>query len=189
MAVTSTMLELQTYAPPFDLPDYQGKRYQVSDFKSAKGLVVAFICHHCPYVRHIRSEFANFTREYQAQGLAIVAIASNDTYAYPEDGPDGMREEAQAAGYSFPYLFDETQSVANAYKAACTPDLYLFDGRQRLFYRGRFDASTPKNHQPVTGADLRNAASALLAGKSAPVEQLPSMGCNIKWKVGNEPAW
>ena len=189
MAVTSTMLELGTYAPAFDLPDYHGKRQQLSDFKSAKGLAVAFICNHCPYVRHIRSEFARFAREYQAQGLAVIAIASNDADAFPEDGPAGMQQEAESAGYSFPYLFDETQSVAKAYHAACTPDLYLFDARQRLFYRGRFDASTPKNHQPVTGIDLRTAADALLAGEPAPVEQLPSMGCNIKWKVGNEPGW
>jgi peroxiredoxin len=189
MAVTSTMLELGTYAPPFDLPDYRGKHYALSDFKSAKGLVVAFICNHCPYVRHIRGEFTRFAREYQAQGLAVIAIASNDADTYPEDGPAGMQQEAESAAYTFPYLFDESQSVAKAYHAACTPDFYLFDARQRLFYRGRFDASTPKNHQPVTGADMRAAADALLAGKPAPVEQIPSMGCNIKWKAGNEPAW
>jgi len=189
MAVISTMLELGTPAPAFDLPDYHGKHFRLSDFSSAKGLVVAFICNHCPYVRHVRSEFARFAREYQAQGLAVVAIAANDVDAYPEDGPAGMQQEAESVGYSFPYLFDETQLVAKAYQAACTPDFYLFDGQQRLFYRGRFDASTPKNNQPVTGADLRAATDALLTGRAAAAEQLPSMGCNIKWKAGNEPAW
>jgi peroxiredoxin len=189
MAVTSTMLALGTLAPNFELPDYRGQRHRLDEFRGAKGLVVAFICSHCPYVRHVRDEFARFAREYQSQGLAVVAIASNDVDAYPEDGPAGMQQEAQAAGYTFPYLFDDTQLVAKAYQAACTPDLYLFDAQQRLFYRGRFDASTPKNHQPVNGSDLRAAADALLAGRPAPSEQLASMGCNIKWKVGNEPAW
>jgi peroxiredoxin len=189
MAVTSTMLELGTLAPLFDLPDFRGKYYRLDDFRSAKGLVVAFICNHCPYVKHIRDEFARFAREYQAQGLAVVAIASNDVEAYPEDGPAGMQQEAEAAGYTFPYLFDATQAVARAYHAACTPDIYLFDGQQRLFYRGRFDGSNHKNRQPVTGAEMRAAADALLAGKPAPIEQLASMGCSIKWQPGNEPGW
>jgi peroxiredoxin len=189
MAVASTMLTLGTVAPAFDLPDYNGQQHRLGDFRQAQGLIVAFICNHCPYVKHVRSEFTRFARDYQAKGLAVVAIAANDITAYPEDGLDGMKQEATAAGYTFPYLFDETQAVARAHQAACTPEFYLFDGQQKLFYRGRFDASSPKNNQPVTGIDLRAAADALLAGKSAPSEQLPSMGCNIKWKPGNEPEY
>lgn len=189
MAVPSTMLQLGTVAPPFDLPDYDGRQYRLSDFKSSPGLVVAFICAHCYYVGHMRAEFARFAREYQASGLAVVAIAANDIATYPEDGPAGMKLEAEAAGYTFPYLFDATQAIARAYQAACTPDIYLFDGQQTLFYRGQFDASRPKNNLPVTGADLRAAADALLAGKPAPLEQIPSIGCNIKWQPGNEPEY
>ncbi|MGC3981059.1 MAG: thioredoxin family protein [Steroidobacteraceae bacterium] len=186
-AKESTMLALGTAAPAFTLPDFNGKQHSLSDFKSAKGLVVAFICSHCPFVKHVRGEFARFAREYQAKGLAVVAIVSNDLEAYPQDGPAGMKEEAEIVGYSFPYLVDATQKVAQDYQAACTPDFYLFDGQQKLFYRGQFDASRPKNAIPVTGADLRAAADALLAGQSAAGEQLPSIGCNIKWKAGNEP--
>jgi len=193
MAVTSTMLELGTAAPDFDLPNFNAKfgdrHYRLSDFNSTQGLLVAFICNHCPYVKHIRSEFTRFVREYEARGLGTVAIAANDIEAYPEDGPAGMQEEATIAGYTFPYLLDATQAVAKAYQAACTPDLYLFDAQRRLFYRGRFDASTPKNNQPVNGQDLRAAADALLAGHAAPEAQLASMGCNIKWIPGNEPTW
>lgn len=188
-AKESTMLALGTAAPDFKLPDYNGKLHSLADFKQAKGLVVAFICSHCPFVKHVRAEFARFARDYQAQGLAVVAIASNDLEAYPQDGPAGMKEEAEIVGYGFPYLLDENQAVAKAYQAACTPDFYLFDGQQKLFYRGQFDASRPKNTIPVTGADLRAAADALLAGKPAIAEQLPSIGCNIKWKAGNEPAY
>lgn len=189
MAVASTRLKLGTVAPSFDLPDYDGKRHRLGDFKQAQGLVVAFICNHCPYVQHVRREFVRFARDYQAKGLAVIAIAANDVEAYPEDGPEGMKQEAAAAGYNFPYLFDATQAVAKAYQAACTPDIYLFDAQQKLFYRGRFDASSPKNNLPVTGADLRAAADALLAGRPAPSEQIPGIGCNIKWKVGNEPEY
>lgn len=188
-AKESTMLALGTAAPDFKLPDFNGKQHSLADFKSAKGLVVAFICSHCPFVKHVRDEFARFAREYQAKGLAVVAIASNDLEAYPQDGPDGMREEAQLVGYSFPYLLDETQAVAKVYQAACTPDFYLFDAQQKLFYRGQFDASRPKNNIPVTGADLRAAAAALLTNQAPLAEQLPSIGCNIKWKMGNEPAY
>lgn len=188
-AKESTMLALGTAAPDFKLPDYNGKLHSLADFKQAKGLVVAFICSHCPFVKHVRAEFARFARDYQAKGLAVVAIASNDLEAYPEDGPVGMKEEAETVGYRFPYLLDESQAIAKAYQAACTPDFYLFDGQQKLFYRGQFDASRPKNTIPVTGADLRAAADALLAGKPAIAEQLPSIGCNIKWKAGNEPAY
>lgn len=188
-AKESTMLELGTRAPSFDLPDYNGKHYTLGDFEQAKGLVVAFICSHCPFVKHVRAQFAAFAREYQAKGIAVVAIASNDLQAYPQDGPAGMAEEAKTVGYGFPYLLDETQQVAKAYQAACTPDFFLFDGRQRLFYRGQFDSSRPKNDVPVTGADLRAACDALLAQRAAPAEQRPSIGCNIKWKPGNEPAY
>jgi thiol-disulfide isomerase/thioredoxin len=140
-------------------------------------------------VQHIRPEFARFAKEYEAKGLEIVAIASNDVKEFPEDGPAGMKEEAAAAGYTFPYLFDEKQQIARAFNAACTPDFFLFDGNRRLVYRGQFDGSRPKSDVPVTGADLRAAADAVLAGKAAPATQRPSMGCNIKWSPGNEPAY
>lgn len=183
----STMLALGTSAPDFRLPDYSGQWHALSEFNAAPGLVVAFICNHCPFVKHLRAEFARFARDYQARGIAVVAIAANDVEAYPQDGPAGMKLEAETAGYTFPYLLDQTQKVARAYQAACTPDFYLFDGRHRLFYRGQFDASRPGNGVPVTGTDLRAAADALLAGQPAPPEQQPSMGCSIKWKAGNEP--
>ncbi len=188
-AKESTMLELGTVAPAFSLPDFNGKLHRLSDFQQAKGLVIAFICSHCPFVKHVRAEFAQFARDYQAQGIAVVAIVSNDLEAYPQDGPAGMKEEAKTVGYNFPYLLDATQQVAKAYQAACTPDFYLFDGNQKLFYRGQFDASRPKNALPVTGADLRAACDALLVGNAPLAEQLPSIGCNIKWKAGNEPAY
>ena len=188
-AKESTMLSLGTVAPAFALHDFNGKLYQLSDFNNAKGLLIAFICYHCPFVQHIRREFAQFARDYQAKGLAVVAIASNDIDAYPQDGPAGMQAEAAQFNYRFPYLLDDTQAVAKAYQAACTPDLYLFDGTQRLFYRGQFDASRPRNTIPVTGADLRAAAEALLTRLPAPKEQYPSIGCSIKWKPGNAPAY
>jgi peroxiredoxin len=184
----SAMSSLGVAAPDFTLPDYDGKLYSVAEFRHAKGLMVAFICNHCPFVRHVRNEFARFAREYQARGLAVVAIASNDVAAYPQDGPAGMKTEAETAGYSFPYLFDATQAAAKAYQAACTPDFYLFDGNQQLIYHGQFDGSRPGKSVPVTGADLRAAADALLAGRPPLVEQLPSIGCSIKWKPGNQPA-
>ncbi len=149
--------------------------------------MVAFICNHCPFVKHLRTAFAQFAREYQARGVAVVAINSNDIEAYPQDGPQGMAEEAQSAGYTFPYLLDATQEVAKAYKAACTPDFFLFDGQRRLAYRGQFDASRPGNGVPVTGSDLRAACDAVLSGAPVSAEQKPSIGCNIKWKPGNEP--
>lgn len=188
-AKESTMLALGTSAPDFSLPDFNGTLHSLNDFKHAKGLVVAFICCHCPFVQHIRHEFARFAREYQAKGLAVIAIAPNDLQAYPQDGPVGMKQEALMLGYSFPYLLDATQSVAMAYQAACTPDIYLFDGAQKLLYRGQFDASRPRNSIPVSGADLRGAADALLSGKPAPAEQRPSIGCSIKWIPGNEPGY
>ena len=185
----STMLDLGTPLPSFSLPDFNGRIVSDADFRNSKALVVAFICKHCPFVKHIRQEFARFAREYEARGLKVVAIASNDTTAFPEDGPEGMKQEAAEAGYVFPYLFDEKQQIARAFRAACTPDLFLFDSNRRLAYRGQFDGSRPKNDVPVTGADLRAAADAVLAGKPAPDAQKPSVGCNIKWSPGNAPAY
>lgn len=183
----STMAPLGMEAPAFDLPDPRGGRYSLEDFQDAKGLVVAFICNHCPFVKHIREELAAFGREYREKGLAMVAISSNDAETYPQDGPEAMAREAEEWGYTFPYLFDETQEVARAYRAACTPDFFLFDGEGRLAYRGQFDDSRPGNDVPVTGEDLRRAADAVLEGKAVSRPQRASIGCNIKWKPGKEP--
>lgn len=185
----STMLELGTPAPDFALPDFDGRRHALADFAGAPALLVAFICEHCPFVRHVRAAFAALARQYQPRGLAVVAINSNDIGAYPQDGPDAMRAEAAQLGYVFPYLLDESQAVAKAYHAACTPDFFLFDGARRLAYRGQFDDSRPGNGRPVTGADLRAAVDAVLAGRAPAAEQFPSLGCNIKWRPGNAPAW
>ncbi len=188
MALTpSTMLPLGTNAPDFHLPDTTSKTVSLADFKSAPALLVMFICNHCPYVKHIRAGLAQLGRDYQARGVAIIAISANDAANYPEDAPAKMREEARAAGYTFPYLHDATQAVAKAYRAACTPDFFLFDHARRLVYRGQFDGSRPGNGVPVTGQDLRAALDAVLAGKPVPAGQKPSIGCNIKWKAGNEP--
>jgi peroxiredoxin len=183
------MLELGTALPPFRLPGIDGREYGPDDFASAPALLVAFICPHCPFVRHIRREFGRVTRELQARGLAVVGINSNDEAAFPMDGLDGMREEAVDGGYTFPYLRDESQAVAKLFRAACTPDLFLFDRSRRLVYRGQFDASRPRTATPlpVTGADLRAAADAVLGGTPVSPVQTPSIGCNIKWKPGNEP--
>jgi peroxiredoxin len=185
----STMLPLGTALPTFRLPDMDGHEVSSEDFRTAPALLVAFICPHCPFVKHMRQEFAAFARHYRDRGLAVVGIMSNDTGAHPEDGPQGMKEEAAAVGYAFPYLFDETQAVAKMFRAACTPDLFLFDQNGRLVYRGQFDESRPGNSHPVTGADLRAAVDAVLAGAPAPTEQKASIGCNIKWKRGNEPEY
>jgi peroxiredoxin len=185
-ATPSTMLPLGTRVPAFRLPTATGEIVS-SDAYDARPLLVAFICHHCPFVRHIRPEFARFTTEFQARGLAVVAINSNDSIAFPEDGPEGMIQEARAAGYTFPYLFDETQEIAKTFKAACTPDLFLFDARGALVYRGQFDSSRPRSAVPVTGSDIRAAATDVLLGNPVSIEQKPSIGCNIKWKRGNEP--
>lgn len=191
MALTpSTMLPLGTVAPDFQLPDANGKLVSLSDFKGAPATLVMFICNHCPYVIHIRDELAKVAREYQAKGVAVVAINSNDAQTYPADSPEKMKEEVARAGYTFPYLYDETQDVAKAYRAACTPDFFLFDKDLRLVYRGQFDDSRPRvaNPPPVTGRDLRAALDAALEGRSIPeADQKPSMGCNIKWKPGNAP--
>ncbi len=184
----STMLPLGTPTPDFRLPDTEGGTVARDDFRDAPGLLVAFICNHCPFVRHIRSELSAFAREYMERGLSVVAISANDVTTHPADSPQKMAREKAQAGYPFPYLYDESQQVAKAYGAACTPDFFLFDGDRRLFYRGRFDSSSPGKDDPVTGADLRAAADALLAGAEPPEQQRPSMGCNIKWKPGNAPA-
>jgi peroxiredoxin len=183
------MLALGTPLPAFRLPDFDGRLVSPDDVRDAPALLIAFICRHCPFVRHIRSEFARLAREYQARGLAIIAINSNDVNEFPEDGPEGMRIEAGEAGYTFPYLFDESQDVAKLFRAACTPDLFLFDGDRRLVYRGQFDGSRPRNTVPVTGRDLRAACDAVLEGRAVPSTQTPSIGCNIKWKPGNAPAY
>jgi peroxiredoxin len=188
MALTpSTMLPLGTAAPDFHLPDTAGKTVTLASFKDKPALAVIFICNHCPYVRHIRAGLAQLARDYAPRGGALVGINSNDVANYPDDSPAKMAEEAKSAGYEFPYLFDATQVVAKAYRAACTPDIYLFDRGRRLVYRGQFDASRPGNGIPVTGKDLRAALDAVLAGKPVSTLQTPSMGCNIKWKRGNEP--
>ena len=184
----STMLELGTPAPDFRLPEpATGTNVSLADLRGAKGLLVMFICNHCPYVKHIRSALAAFAREYQPRGLAIVGINSNDVANYPDDAPDKMVEEVKSVGYIFPYLYDDTQEVAKAYRAACTPDFFLFDSDQKLVYRGQFDDSRPRNDLPVTGADMRAAVDALLAGQPIAADQKPSLGCNIKWKPDNEP--
>lgn len=186
---STMMLPLGAAAPDFALPDPQGKIHRLSDARSAPAVLVAFICNHCPFVKHIRDGLATFAREYQPRGVAIFAINSNDVTTHPDDSPAMMAREAQAAGYVFPYLFDEDQSVAKAYHAACTPDFFLFDAQRRLVYRGQFDDSRPDSGIPVTGADLRAAVDAVLAGHPVPAEQRPSLGCNIKWKKGNEPGY
>lgn len=181
------MLALGTPAPDFSLPDTNGKTVTLSDFASSPALAVAFICNHCPYVKHLRDALAQFGKDMTAKGVSVVAISSNDAANYPDDSPAKMATEAQSAGYTFPYLYDESQSAAKAYRAACTPDFYLFDKDQKLVYRGQFDASRPGNDLPVTGSDFRDAVNALLAGQAVSTEQTPSVGCNIKWKSGNEP--
>jgi len=186
-ATPSTMKALGTAAPAFRLPDPSGKTHSLDEFRDARALLVMFICNHCPFVKHLRSGLAEFAREYREKGLAIVAINSNDVASHPDDRPEKMAEEARAAGYVFPYLFDETQEVARAYEAACTPDFFLYDRERKLVYRGQFDDSRPSNGKPVTGRDLRAACDAVLAGEPVPAEQQPSIGCNIKWKTGNEP--
>lgn len=190
MALTlSTMLPLGTAAPDFRLPDTSGKFVSPADFSSAPALAVLFICNHCPYVKHIRAGLAQFGAEYQRRGAAIVAISSNDAQSHPADSPEMMAREVKAAGYTFPYLYDESQAVAKAYHAACTPDLFLFDAQRKLVYRGQFDDSRPGNGRPVTGKDLRDATDAVLAGRPVSANQTASVGCNIKWKMGNEPGY
>ncbi|MDA0834389.1 MAG: thioredoxin family protein [Planctomycetota bacterium] len=185
----STMLPLGTKLPEFSLPNVDGRTIGNADVSSGKGLLVIFMCNHCPFVVHLRSALAEFGKEYQAKGLSIVGISSNDAEAYPQDGPDAMKAEAKEAGYTFPYLFDGTQEAAKAFHAACTPDFFLFDNDLHLVYRGQFDDSRPGNGKAITGADLRKACDQVLAGQPVPAEQKPSIGCNIKWKAGSEPAY
>ncbi len=184
----STMLELGTPAPDFHLPEpVTGREVSLDDFRDAPALLVTFICNHCPYVQHIRHRLAELVRDYQGKGLAAVGINANDVAHYPDDAPEKMIEEVRNIGYTFPYLYDETQEVAKAYRAACTPDFFLFDRNRRLVYRGQFDDARPGNDAPVTGRDLAAAIDAVLAGHAVPADQKPSLGCNIKWKPGNEP--
>ncbi|NDU86392.1 MAG: thioredoxin family protein [Ferrovum sp.] len=183
----STMLSLGTQAPGFVLPDADGNLWELQQHASGKPLLVIFLCNHCPYVIHIRHKLAEITRHYQEQGICVVGINSNDAINYPADNPEKMKEESAIAGYTFPYLFDETQKIAQAYQAACTPDFFLFDRQHRLVYRGQFDDSRPHSTTPVTGADLSAALEATLLGTPLVNEQFPSLGCNIKWKAGNEP--
>jgi len=188
MAETSTMLPLGTTAPDFALTDVaSGRTVMLQDFGDQKALLVMFICRHCPYVAHVRPAIAALGREHVGSGLGIVAISANDPAAHPEDSPEGLAAEVVEAGYTFPYLFDETQEVAKAYTAACTPDFFLFDGDRRLAYRGQFDASRPGNGVPVTGDDLRAAIDAVLQDRPVAEDQHPSVGCSIKWRPGNEP--
>ena len=188
MAVTSTMLPLGTAAPDFSLADVaSGRTVTLQDFEDQKALLVMFICRHCPYVAHVRPAIAGLAREHVGSGLGIVAISANDPATYPEDSPEGLAAEVIEAGYTFPYLFDETQEVAKAYTAACTPDFFLFDRDRRLAYRGQFDSSRPGNDVPVTGEDLRAAIDAVLQDLPVSEEQRPSVGCSIKWRPGNEP--
>jgi len=189
-AVESTMLELGTAAPDFSLPDVvSGATISLSSFAGNKGLLVMFICPHCPYVKHVQSKLAELLQEYADAPLGIVAISSNDAAQYPEDGPDGMRGQAAELGFGFPYCYDESQAAALAYRAACTPDFFLFDEARRLVYRGQMDGARPRNDTPVTGSDLRAALDAVLAGRAVNSTQRPSIGCNIKWKPGKAPGY
>jgi peroxiredoxin len=181
------MLPLGTHAPDFKLPDTDGRMVSPADFRGNAALLVIFMCNHCPYVIHIRTGLAQLARDYLPRGVGMVGINSNDVIRYPADSPAKMKQEANSAGYIFPYLFDDSQAVAKNYRAACTPDIFLFDKNQHLVYRGQFDASRPGNGLPVTGADLRAALDAVLTGKSVSEKQTASIGCNIKWKSGNEP--
>jgi peroxiredoxin len=188
--VPSQMLPLGTAAPDFSLPDaVSGKTVSLEDFAGKPALLVLFICNHCPFVVHVRDEFGRIERDYGKRGLAMVAINSNDEKTHPEDGPKHMQSLAREMGWGFPFLFDATQGTAKAYTAACTPDLYLFDGAQKLVYRGQLDDARPGNDKKVTGKDLRAAIEAVLAGRPVPAEQKPSAGCNIKWAHGNEPEY
>ncbi len=185
----STMLPLGTVAPDFELPNVDGRMVDYAAAAGPKGTVVMFICNHCPFVKHVADELARLGHEYLPRGIGLAAISSNDVATHPADSPEQMVAEADERGYPFPYLYDETQEVAKTYHAACTPDFYLFDADRKLVYRGQLDPSRPGSGVPVTGRDLRGAIEALLAGKPPLVEQVPSLGCNIKWKPGNEPGY
>jgi thiol-disulfide isomerase/thioredoxin len=189
-AVESTMLELGTSAPGFSLPDVvSGQTVMLETFTGRKALLVMFLCPHCPYVKHIQTHLAALLREYPGSSLGIAAISSNDVAQYPEDSPDGLRTQAAEFAFNFPYCYDESQAVAKAYRAACTPDFFLFDEHRKLVYRGQMDSSRPKNDIPVTCADLRAALDAVISGRPVDPVQRPSIGCNIKWKPGNDPQY
>jgi len=183
------MMSLGTKAPDFSLPNIDGKTVSLSDFEQAGALVVIFMCNHCPFVKHIAEKLAELGKQYQQQGAAVVGISSNDVANYPEDSPQQMAAEAARHGYTFPYLYDETQETAKAYEAACTPDFYVFDKDQRLVYRGQMDSSRPDSGIPVTGEDLTAAVNAVLAGEPVSDQQRPSIGCNIKWRTDHEPEY
>jgi peroxiredoxin len=185
----STMLALGTRAPGFRLPDTDGKIVTLDDFRKAPALLVVFLCNHCPYVKHIRQQLSTLARDYQQKDVAVVGINSNDAASYPDDSPEMMAREKAAVGYTFPYLYDESQVVAKTYKAACTPDFFVFDKDCKLAYRGQMDGSRPGNAIPVTGKDLRTALDAVLSGQPVGDDQRPSIGCNIKWKRGNTPEY
>jgi peroxiredoxin len=188
MTVTaSKMISLGTSAPDFSLPDTEGNIVTLSDFEQAPALLVVFMCNHCPFVKHILNSFVEFAKDYQQKGVAVVAISSNDVKGFPEDSPKMMAKKSKEAGFTFPFLYDETQEVAKAYQATCTPDFFLYNKDRKLVYRGQMDDSRPGNNVPITGSDLRAALEAVLEGKKVPAKQKPSMGCNIKWKKGNEP--
>jgi peroxiredoxin len=188
MAVTpSTMLPLGTKALSFRLPDTEGRFVSIDDFRGSPAFLVVFMCNHCPYVKHIRGHLVELVKEYQKRSVDVVGINSNDVSSFPEDSPESMRRVARELGFTFPYLYDESQRIAKAYRAACTPDFFLFGGEKKLVYRGQLDSSRPGNDIPITGRDLRSALDAVLAGKPVTTEQRPSLGCNIKWRAGNEP--
>jgi peroxiredoxin len=190
MAMTSTMLQLGTTAPPFALHDLvSGQHYSLDSFATQTGLLVMFICKHCPYVVHVEQELARLGRDYRDTSLGIIAISSNDPISYPDDAPPQLKKMAVRLGFTFPFCHDETQEVAKAYRAACTPEFYLFDGDRRLAYHGQLDESRPGNNKPITGRDLRSAIRAVLAGKPIDGNQRPSIGCSIKWKQGNAPPY
>jgi len=198
MRFQSLMQDIGTPLPAFSLPDPAGRLYTAADFKESRGLLVAFICNHCPFVLHILDRFVGVANEYAASGIATLAISSNDVAAHPEDGPELMADLARARGFGFPYVYDESQQAAIEFGAACTPDFFVYGPDRRLYYRGQFDSSRPSTPHTAgrpgagaapTGADLRAALDALLAGRPAPAEQRPSMGCSMKWKPGREPEW
>jgi peroxiredoxin len=189
MAVESTMIALGTRAPAFELPDPSGGLVRLADFDAAPALVVVFMCNHCPYVQRVAAGLARLGTDLAERGVAMVGISSNDVARYPQDGPAEMAQQAALHGWTFPYLYDESQQVALAYSAACTPDTFVFDGQRRLVYRGQLDGARPSNDLPVTAADVRAAVDAVLAGTPVPADQIPAIGCGIKWKPGNEPGY
>jgi peroxiredoxin len=184
------MLPLGTKAPDFQLPDVvSGKTISLETFAGRQALLVMFICRHCPFVKHMQAELARIGKDYGISGIGIVAISTNDAAKYPDDAPDKLKEMAQQLGFTFPFCYDESQETAKAYTAACTPDFFLFDTNQKLVYRGQLDDSRPGNEQPITGKDLRAALEAVITSQTVNPDQKPSIGCNIKWKPGNEPAY